>query len=166
MSATTRTVRRSFARRAGESAFGVLLLVRYLLLGLLTLLIVVGGVLGSWDTARDAMSPGDLPQGRLTLAACSDDACTGVFEPSGATVALVQPIAREPGETLDVAVYEDTGEAIRTGLPGVLYSWLPLMGALLLASVVIAGGLRMYRVAAATGATALAALGLTFALWI
>ncbi|TDC12502.1 hypothetical protein E1265_29795 [Streptomyces sp. 8K308] len=166
MAATSRPARRSFARRAGESAFGVLLLARYLLLGLLALLIVAGGAWRSWDTARDAMSPGDLPQGRLTLAACSADACTGVFEPSGATVTLVQPIAREPGETVDVAVYEDTGEAIRTGLPGVLYSWLPLMGALLLASVVISGGLRMYRVAAATGGLALAALGVTFALWI
>ncbi|GAB2925858.1 hypothetical protein [Streptomyces mayteni] len=166
MSATTRTARRSFARRAGESAFGVLLLARYLFMGLLALLIVTAGTLMSWDTARDAMSPGDLPQGALTLDSCADDACTGVFEPSGATVRLVQPIGREPGDTLDVAVYEDAGEAIRTGLPGVLYAWLPLMGALLLAAIVIGGGLRMYRTATGTGAAALLAMVVTFALWI
>jgi hypothetical protein len=36
---------------------------------------------------------------------------------------------------------------MRSGPAGILYSWVPLGGALLLASVVVAGGLRLTRAA-------------------
>ncbi|ARX84048.1 membrane protein [Streptomyces alboflavus] len=44
-------------------------------------------------------------------------------------------------------VKPDSDEAVRSGGPGFLHAWLPLGGALLLAAVVVAGGLRLNRVA-------------------
>lgn len=38
-----------------------------------------------------------------------------------------------------------SADAVRSGPAGVLYAWVPLGGALLLASVVVAGGLRRTR---------------------
>jgi hypothetical protein len=153
-------------RRAGESAVGALLLTRLVVTGLLAALLVAGGVAASWDTARHATSAGSWERGALTLTSCDRDSCTGTLDGTGRTLELEQAVAREPGETLDVAVRPGTGEAVRTGLPGTLYGCLPLAGSLLLAAVVLAGGLRLYRTAWATAGVAVAALTATFALWI
>jgi hypothetical protein len=163
--------KRSRVQRAGESAFGALLLVRLIVLGLVALLVLAGGVWASWQTAPDAMVAEGRERGTMTLRECDDEACTGPFEPSSADgtardlVVLAQPIGREEGEALAVALRPGTDEAVRTGLPGILYAWLPLDGALLLAAIVIAGGLRMYRTAWATAGLGVAALAVTFAVW-
>jgi hypothetical protein len=167
--------RRSRARRAGESAYGALLLARLIFMGLLVLLLLTAGVRTSWETAQHAMVSDGRERGTLTLRACDRELCVGSFAPetgeSGGTgtardeVVLRQSIGREAGESLSVALRPGTNEAVRTGLAGTLYAWLPLTGALLLAAIVIAGGLRMYRTAWATAGAALAALALTFALW-
>lgn len=47
-------------------------------------------------------------------------------------------------------------------MAGLLYAWIPLAGALLLASVVVAGGLRLTRLAWVMAATAIALLTATF----
>lgn len=165
-----RTTQRSRARKAGESAFGALLLARLTLLGLLALFLVIAGVWASLDTARQVMAS-SAERGTMTLRDCTADACTGPFVPSQNdgghrdAVTLAQTIAREEGEELTVAVLPDTDEALRAGAPGVLYAWLPLTGALLLASLVIAGGLRMFRTAWATGGAGLCLLAATFLLW-
>lgn len=39
----------------------------------------------------------------------------------------------------------DSDQVVRSGPAGVLYAWVPLGGALLLASVVVAGGMRRPR---------------------
>lgn len=171
MTAATRTARRSRFRKAGESAYGALLLARLLLLGLLALLLVFAGVWASWDTAPHAMVSEGRERGTMTLRECDGERCTGPFAPSGENgsprpaVTLEQGIGREEGERLSVALRPGTGEAVRTGTAGVLYAWLPLAGALLLASVVLAGGLRLYRTAWATAGTGLAMLVATFLLW-
>jgi hypothetical protein len=175
-STSTRSVyaaRRSRTRRAGESAYGALLLARLAFMGLLVLLVLAAGVRTSWDTAQHAMVSEPEDRGTLTLSACDRELCAGRFEPNAAGdgvtardgVVLPESIGREPGESLSVALVPGTDEAVRTGLAGALYAWLPLTGALLLASLVIAGGLRMYRTAWATAGVAVAALALTFALW-
>ncbi|WP_206305969.1 hypothetical protein [Streptomyces sp. RFCAC02] len=159
-------IRRSFARRAGESAFGALLVARIVLVLLVAALLLAGGARASWDTAPHAMFPGDRDSGEMTLSVCDRDVCSGPFAPTGQTVELHQTIGREAGEKLPVALRPGTDEAVVTGLPGILFAWAPLMGGLLLAAVVIAGGLRWYRTAWSLAGTALAALGVTFALWI
>jgi hypothetical protein len=165
-------VKRSRARRAGESAFGALLLARIVFIGLIVLLLLAAGVRTSWETAQHAMVAEGRERGTLTLRECDREACVGSFEPEEGErgtpreeIVLPQSIGREAGETLSVALRPGTDEAVRTGLAGSLYAWLPLTGALLLAAIVIAGGLRMYRTAWATATVALAALVFTFALW-
>ncbi|MFR9726029.1 hypothetical protein ACL02R_22070 [Streptomyces sp. MS19] len=156
--------RRSSARRAGESAFGALLLTRNVLLLLVAALLVAGGVRESWDLVPHAMFPGDREQGDLLLTACDREVCSGLFAPDGRTVVLEQAIGREPGETLPVALKPEGDVAVRTGAAGALVAWLPLTGALLLAAVVIGGGLRRQRTAWSLAAVSLTALGVTFAL--
>ena len=161
--------RRSLARRVGESAFGALLLARTVFLALVVALLVVAGVRASWPEAKAAMFAEEADRGTLTLGECRREVCTGVFAPTGAEVELRQALGRTAGERLPVALLpgdSEAEEAVRTGAPGVLYAWLPLYGALLLASVVLGGGLRLYRTAWAVAAAAAAALLLTFALWI
>jgi hypothetical protein len=176
-------VRSSRARRAGDSAFGALLLARIAFLGLLALLVVVAGAWASWDTARHAMVADGQQRGTLTLRACDREACVGSFEPAepdggGAgdapgSAVLRETIGLEPGQELPVALVPAPAEpadgyvpeAVRTGAAGVLYAWLPLTGGLLLASLVLAGGLRLYRTAWAVAVLALAGLTATFLVW-
>ena len=149
-------VRRSRIRRAGESAYGLLLVLRYVFLTLVALLLVVAGVWTSWDTARPAMLREAGERGTLTVERCDDDACRGVFVPAGGgepreSVAVSASVAQGEGDRLQVALLPERGEAVRTGAAGVLYAWVPLAGGLLLAALVLAGGLRMRRTAWAAG---------------
>ncbi|WP_062216482.1 hypothetical protein [Streptomyces sp. NBRC 109706] len=161
----TRTSRRSPARRAGESAFGALLLGRLLVMGLLAVLLLVAGGWASWDTGRHVLFS-DAERGEVTLLTCDREECVGPFRPTGELVVLEQRLARTEGETLDVALVPGTDEVVRAGVAGVLYAFLPLSGALLLAAVAVGGGLRLYRAAWAMAGTAFAALLATFLLWI
>lgn len=172
--ASLRRPPRSRARRAGESAFGMLLLARLVFMGLLVVLLVTAGAWASWQPVSDALASGGQERGTLTVRACDAAECTGTFQPSGEgsedasgeRVELAQPLGRESGERLSVALREGSGdEVVRTGLAGVLYACLPLTGALLLASLVMAGGLRLRRTAWATAGIAVAALATTFAVW-
>ncbi|NSC22164.1 hypothetical protein FM076_13575 [Streptomyces albus subsp. chlorinus] len=156
-----RKTKRSLVRRLGESAFGVLLLARAGLMALIALVLVVAGAWTSWDTASVAMT-GD-ERGTVTVASCDDDTCTGTFLGEGETeagagagagpqkVTVSEFVSGGRGETLEVAVEPGTEHVVRTGPAGILYAWVPLGGSLLLASLVIAGGLRMRRTAAVTG---------------
>lgn len=149
-------VRRSRARRAGESAFGLLLVLKNTFMALLVLLLLVAGVWTSWDTARPAMFEEAGERGVLTVERCEDDLCRGVFVPDGGgesreRVSVSASVGSEDGERLQVALLPDGKKAVRTGPAGVLYAWVPLAGGLLLASLVLAGGLRMRRSAWAAG---------------
>ncbi|MFR9673464.1 hypothetical protein [Streptomyces sp. TR06-5] len=145
-------VRRSRTRRAGESAFGVLLVLKNTFMALLALLLVIAGAWTSWDTARPAMFREAGTPGVLVVEECADEFCTGTFEPDGGgapqqDVAIKAAVADGTGERLETALLPDGEEAVRTGPAGVLYAWVPLGGGLLLASLVLAGGLRMRRTA-------------------
>lgn len=149
-------VRRSRVRRAGESAYGLLLVLKNTFMALLALLLLVAGVWTSWDTARLAMGDGAGRRGTLAVERCGDERCRGVFTPDDggeprSGVSISASVAGDEDERLSVALRADDGEAVRTGPAGVLYAWVPLAGGLLLASLVLAGGLRMRRTAWAAG---------------
>lgn len=55
-----------------------------------------------------------------------------------------------------------TGDVVRTGTPGFLHAWVPLGGALVLAALVIAGGMRLTRTAWGTGIAGAVLLLATF----
>ncbi|MDT0268338.1 hypothetical protein RM844_18815 [Streptomyces sp. DSM 44915] len=161
----TRTTRRGAARRAGESAFGALLLGRIALAALLTAALLAGGAWASWDTVRHLIGSG-AEQGSVTLLRCERDGCTGVFTPPGETVVLEQRLARGADDTFDAVRLPDGTEVVRSDTAGALYAVAPFSGALLLGAVVVAGGLRRYRVAWIMAGLALAHLLVTFLLWI
>lgn len=167
MSPRTRTSsKRSRTRRVGESAFGVLLLARSGLMVLIALVLVVAGVWTAWGTARPAMGGGE--RGTVTVRTCGDDECEGSFLPEGSTspekVTVARSVSGGTGEKLDVAVKPGTDHVVRTGPAGILYAWVPLGGSLLLAALVVAGGLRMRRTAVGMGLCGLLVMGGAWAL--
>ncbi|WP_069816152.1 hypothetical protein [Streptomyces sp. TP-A0874] len=149
--------KRSRTRRAAESGFGLLLLGKNLLMAGVALLLLAGGVWASWDTAQHVMLTEGRERGTMAVQRCTSDRCTGPFEPDEATgsdrlrVSIDKAVARPEGESLPVAVKPGTDEVVRTGFAGVLYAWIPLAGSLLLAALVVAGGLRMPRTAWTVG---------------
>jgi hypothetical protein len=138
------------ARQASVTAlrFG-----RVAVMGAVAALIVFAGVWGSWGTAQHVMLTKGREQGTVRVTACTGDTCTGAFTPvsagarARARVELAKSVAVRKGQTYDVVLKPGTAVAVRSGPAGILYAWVPLGGALLLASVVVAGGLRLTRVA-------------------
>ncbi|MCH0538311.1 hypothetical protein I3F58_01780 [Streptomyces sp. MUM 203J] len=124
---------------------------------LVALLLVVAGVWASWGTAQHVLLSKGRTHGIMTVTGCGADVCTGRFAPddragpSRTDMTIARSVAVEKGERYAVVVKPDTTEVVRTGWAGGLYAWLPLGGALLLASLVVGGGLRWPRVAWASG---------------
>ncbi|MEV6313901.1 hypothetical protein [Streptomyces sp. NPDC051776] len=166
----TMRIRRSPVRRAGESAFGLLLVGRNVLLLGVVLLLLAAGVWSSWNTAQHVMLTKGRERGTVTIARCDAERCTGSFAPADDAgterprVSIDKSVTHRTGERLLVAVKPGTNEVVRTGWAGVLYAWVPLAGAFLLAALVMAGGLRMRRTAWAIALLGLAQLGVTFVL--
>ncbi|WP_055548461.1 hypothetical protein [Streptomyces sp. NBRC 110028] len=167
--ASTGITKRSRTRRAGESVYGLLLLAKNVAMTLVTLLILVAGVWSSWGDAKPSMLTKGLERGTLTVSRCDDNWCTGRFAP-GSRGGEARPEVRVDaavtdgrGERLLVAVKPGKDEVVRTGAAGVLHAWVPFGGSLLLASLVVAGGLRMRRTAWGLGLAGVALLGASFA---
>ncbi|MFH9094631.1 hypothetical protein ACH4K5_18690 [Streptomyces albidoflavus] len=145
--------RRSRTRRAGESAYGLMLLGGRALMGFLALLLLVAGAWASWPAAQHVMFPQSREHGTMTVARCGADHCTGPFAPvsDNATrrsqVTVERSVAADEGAELPVVLKPGTTAVVRSGFPGLLHAWVPLGGALLLASVVVAGGMRLRRTA-------------------
>ncbi|MFJ1974957.1 hypothetical protein ACIO93_40725 [Streptomyces sp. NPDC087903] len=131
-------------------------------------LILIAGVWGSWGTAQHAMLTKGRESGTIRVTRCGADICTGPFTPvsAGATargrVVVAKTVAVRTGRTYTVVVKPGSDEVVRSGPAGVLYAWVPFGGALLLASVVIAGGLRRVRLAWVMAGSGLALLTATF----
>ncbi|MCL7495329.1 MULTISPECIES: hypothetical protein [Streptomyces] len=168
-STRTSSVRRSRTRRVGESAYGALLLARTGLMGLLALLLLVAGVWTSWHTAQYAMLVKARERGMMTVSACESERCTGSYVPTGgdgrrrARVTIVQAAAPDKGERVEVTVKPGTTQAVRTGSAGILHAWVPFAGSLLLAALVVAGGMRLRRTAWVMGLLGAVLLGAAFA---
>ncbi|MFD8871896.1 hypothetical protein ACFV1F_47430 [Streptomyces sp. NPDC059590] len=166
---STGTIKRSRKRRASESAYGLLLVTKNVVMALLALFVLVAGVWYSWATAKPAMFTKNLERGTITVAACDDDWCTGTFTPmdgSGrarAKVRIDKAVTDGRGERLLVALKPGSDEAVRTGMTGILHAWVPFAGSLLLAALMVAGGLRLRRTAWALGLTGAALLAASFA---
>lgn len=154
--------RRSRVRRAGESVFGLLLVVKTGVMVLLAVLLLVAGVWTSWDTAQHAMFPEGRTGGTLTLASCGDEVCRGRLGPHQ-DVTIGTAVAGK-GDSFEVVLRPGTHEAVRTGAAGILYAWVPLAGALLLGSLVVAGGLRLWRTAWVMGLLGAGVMVAAFAL--
>jgi hypothetical protein len=121
-------------------------------MGAVAVLILIAGVWGSWGTAQHVMLTKGRERGTVRVTSCEHDVCSGPFTPSAGAralgrVELAQTVAVHKGQTYDVVLKPGSTDALRSGPAGILYSWLPLGGALLLASVVVAGGMRLTRVA-------------------
>ncbi|MDT0437943.1 MULTISPECIES: hypothetical protein [Streptomyces] len=120
-------------------------------MGTLTLLILVAGVWASWGTAQHVMLTKGRERGAMKVTACGESTCSGPFAPvtpgsqPRARVVIGKSVAVRAGRSYDVVVKPGGDEVVRSGPAGVLYAWVPLAGALLLASVVVAGGLRLTR---------------------
>ncbi|MFE0427249.1 hypothetical protein [Streptomyces sp. NPDC058953] len=147
------------------SVNNVLLHGRRALMGAVALLLLVAGAWASWDSARHVLFGGDREQGTITVAACGADTCTGRYVPRDSAPArtgltIEKSVAVEKGAVLEVVLKPGTKELVRTGPAGAIHAWLPLAGALLLASIIVAGGVALPKVAvvmaAAGGAITLA----------
>lgn len=165
----TLPVRRSRARRMGESAYGLLLLAKQVAVAVVALIVLAAGVWASWGTAQHAMLTKGREQGTLRVDSCGDDWCTGVFEPSGRPeesrggMRVDASVAEGVGDRVPVVVKPGTRQAVRTGWAGVLHAWVPLGGALLLAAVIVAGGMRFRRTGWVLGGLGAVLLGASFA---
>lgn len=153
---------KSRGRKVGESAVGLLLLLKVVCFGLLVTLLVVAGAWTSWSDGKDAMLSG-RERGTMTISSCGEAKCTGTFVPNGSgsvrpKVTIDKAVTRKVGQKLDVAVKPGTTTVVRTGLGGILHAWLPFAGALFLASLIVAGGLGLRRTAWGVGVLGFAVL--------
>ncbi|MFF9124258.1 hypothetical protein ACF09J_13270 [Streptomyces sp. NPDC014889] len=141
------------ARRSRQASHTALRFGRVAAMGTVTVLILIAGVWASWHTAPYVMLTKGREHGTIAVTRCEGDTCTGPYTPvsTGSTArdrALIEhTVAVRKGQSYSVVVKPGTDEVVRSGPAGILYAWAPLGGALLLASVVVAGGLRRTRAA-------------------
>ncbi|MFC7984323.1 hypothetical protein [Streptomyces sp. NPDC057336] len=126
---------------------------RVAVMGTVAVLLLIAGVWASWGTAQHVMLTKGRERGTVEVTRCGDGVCSGPYAPVSAgsrargRVVLEDSVAVAEGRTYSVVVKPGGVGVVRSGSAGVLYAWVPLGGALLLASVVVAGGLRRTRVA-------------------
>lgn len=125
---------------------------RRVAMGGVVLLLLVAGVWTSWGSAQHVMLAKGREHGTLTVTGCVDGTCTGRYVAEGpggepGRMTIEESVAAAKGDRFPVVVKPGSHELVRTGTAGLLYAWVPLGGALLLASLVIGGGLRLTRLA-------------------
>jgi hypothetical protein len=139
--------------RPAAASVAALRFLRLAVMGAVAALILVAGVWASWGTAQHVMLTKGRERGTVRVERCGVSTCSGPFAPlsqgasARASVVVARTVAVRKGRTYTVIVKPGTDEVVRSGPAGILYAWVPLGGALLLASVVVAGGLRMTRTA-------------------
>ncbi|MEU0300102.1 hypothetical protein ABZ252_11630 [Streptomyces sp. NPDC006175] len=135
--------------------------------GCVVLLLLVAGVWSSWESAHHVVLAKGREHGTMSVTVCGEDVCTGSFSPDAVSrerseVRIERSVAAEKGARFPVVVKPGTGEVVRTGTPGFLHAWVPLGGALVLAALVIGGGMRLTRTAWGTGVAGAVLLLATF----
>ncbi|MER6130854.1 hypothetical protein [Streptomyces sp. NPDC001815] len=149
------------AHASRRNASAALRFGRLAAMGTVAALILIAGVWASWGTAQHVMLTKGRERGTMTVTRCAEDRCTGPYRPvsAGSTarelVVLDSEVAVEKGRTYAVVVKPGSDDVVRTGTGGLLYAWVPLGGALMLASMVVAGGLRLSRPAWVLGGAGL-----------
>ncbi|MER6690307.1 hypothetical protein [Streptomyces minutiscleroticus] len=152
----------SSRRRPSTSSSAALRFGRLAAMGAVTALILVAGVWDAWGSAQHVMLSKGREHGTMTVRRCSGDTCTGPFRPQSPgsqpreRVVAAASVAVREGGRIAVVVKPGTDEVVRSGVAGLLYAWLPFGGSLMLASVVVAGGLGRTRPAWALGLAGLA----------
>ncbi|MEV7736954.1 hypothetical protein AB0O75_33515 [Streptomyces sp. NPDC088921] len=156
----------ALAASARQTSVAALRFGRLASMGVVAVLILIAGVWASWGSAQYVMLTKGRERGTIEVTRCSEDACTGPYTPlshgsrARARAVIENTVAVRKGQTYGVVVKPGSDDVVRSGPAGVLYSWVPMGGALLLASVVVAGGLRRTRAAwvlAGSGITLLTA---------
>ncbi|MEW1721411.1 hypothetical protein [Streptomyces sp. NPDC093109] len=116
-----------------------------------TVLLLVAGVWASWDAAQHVMLSKGREHGTFAVTGCADGFCTGTYRAAEAGtragMTIEESVAAGEGDRFPVVVKPGTSELVRAGTAGLLYAWVPLGGALLLAALIIGGGMRMTRLA-------------------
>lgn len=125
-------------------------------MGCVVLLLLVAGVRSSWDVAQHIVLGKGREHGSMTVTGCGADVCAGPFTPSGQAVArarvtVEKSVGARRGDRFPVVVRPGSDDVVRAGVAGFLHAWVPLGGALVLAGLVIGGGMRLPRVAWGTG---------------
>ncbi|WP_030419598.1 hypothetical protein VM636_18185 [Streptomyces sp. SCSIO 75703] len=139
------------SRRAPRPPHPLLHHGRIAAMGTVTALLLIAGVWASWGSAQHVMLPQGRERGTVTVTGCADGVCGGPYTPLSQgsrpreRVVVEDSGAVAEGRTYTVVVKPSSDEAVRSGPGGLLLAWVPLGGALLLASVVVAGGLRRTR---------------------
>ncbi|MGW7280395.1 hypothetical protein ACWGIV_19235 [Streptomyces sp. NPDC054844] len=139
------------AARPRQASRAVLRFGRVAAMGTVTALILIAGVWASWGTAQHVLLTKGREQGTVEVTRCGDGSCSGPYAPVSAgsqareRVVIEDSVAVAKGRTYSVVMKPGSDDVVRSGPAGVLYAWVPLGGALLLASVVVAGGLRRAR---------------------
>ncbi|BBC33793.1 hypothetical protein SGFS_050870 [Streptomyces graminofaciens] len=156
-------------RVARPGVSGALRYGRLGVMGAVALVILVAGVWGSWGGAQHLLLSKGREQGTMKVTRCDGETCWGPYEPASkgyeprARVDIENSAAVRTGETYTVVVKPGSREVVRTGPAGMLHAWVPMGGALMLASVIVAGGLRMSRSAWVLGG---AGIALITAAWV
>ncbi|QCD56385.1 hypothetical protein CEB94_17075 [Streptomyces hawaiiensis] len=141
------------AASSRQASAAVLRFLRFAAMGTVAVLILIAGVWASWGAAQHVMLTKGRERGTVDVVRCGPDTCSGPYTPLSegslprSRVVLERSVAVEKGRTYTVVMKPGGDDAVRSGPAGVLYAWIPLGGALLLASVVVAGGLLRTRVA-------------------
>ncbi len=141
------------ATTSRQASVTALRLGRLVAMGTVAALILIAGVWASWGTAQHVMLTKGRERGTVEVTRCGEDTCTGPYTPSSVgsaargSVVIEHTVAVRKGRTYTVVVKPGSDDVVRSGPAGILYSWVPMGGALLLASVVVAGGLRRTRIA-------------------
>ncbi|MFF0082532.1 hypothetical protein ACFYR1_22825 [Streptomyces canus] len=137
-------------------------------MGAVTVLILIAGVWASWGSAQYVMLTKGRERGTIEVTRCAQDTCSGPYTPlshgsqARGRVVIEKTVAVRKGRTYTVVVKPGSADVVRSGPAGVLYSWVPMGGALLLASVVVAGGLRRTRFAWVLAGSGIALLTAAF----
>ncbi|MFJ7341536.1 hypothetical protein ACIQU3_14735 [Streptomyces sp. NPDC101110] len=158
----------AIAASSSQASTAVLRFGRFAAMGSVVVLILIAGVWASWGTAQHVMLTKGREQGTVDVSRCGSEVCWGRYTPLSAgsqpraRVVLEKSVAVERGRTYTVVVKPGGDGAVRSGPAGVLYAWVPLGGALLLASVVVAGGLLRSRLAWVMGLSGVALLTAAF----
>ncbi|GGZ16427.1 hypothetical protein GCM10010365_40520 [Streptomyces poonensis] len=143
----------SASRKTRQGTQAVLRFGRLAAMGAVTALILIAGVWASWGTAQHVLLTKGRERGTVEVTRCDEGMCRGPYTPvsegskARESVEIEDSVAVAEGRTYAVVLKPSSGEAVRSGAGGMLYAWVPLSGALLLASVVVAGGLRRTRAA-------------------
>ncbi|WP_328464862.1 hypothetical protein [Streptomyces sp. NBC_00448] len=153
--------------RGAAQAGGLVQFARVVGVGAVAALILVSGAWGSWRDAQYVVIGKGHDHGTVRLVACGDTDCTGPFAPHGdalprAKVTVSLPVRHHVGDSVGVVLKPGTDTGVRDGMGGLLFGFVPLGGALLLAAVVVALGLRLPRVAWTLAVAGAALLGGAF----